>query len=340
MDQKQNKRFLTIKPYMVWGILILFYFTVGMQSSFLKGIYFSVLFTFIQFVVYTANQKLLIPLFFETNKQKFYLFNFVGLLIFTLITTLTDVFLLSRYFIPSRPSSLIFPFFLHTILGLVASWISISQYLLEKEKRTKIEIEELKREKAESELKFLKMQINPHFLFNAMNNIYTMAYTGDSSAPEKIAMLSDMLRYVLYECESDFISLRKEIEYINSYIEFQQMKTEREQNISFIHDNCSEDYLIGPMLLIPFIENSFKHSKIERDKSAYVRIELTQTQNKFTFRIVNSYPEFASASKISKEKGIGIENVRSRLELLYAGKYNLEVEKKSGEHSVFLELYK
>jgi LytS/YehU family sensor histidine kinase len=210
---------------------------------------------------------------------------------------------------------------------------------MEKEKRTKIEIEELKREKAESELKFLKTQINPHFLFNALNNIYTMTYIGDKSAHEKIATLSDMLRYVLYDCESDLIPLDKEVKYISSYIEFQQLKTERKQNITFLYNKENENYMISPMLLIPFIENGFKHSGIEKDRSGFVSILLSQTKEKLLFTVKNSHSGEKMPVKPPKDRGIGIENVINRLELLYPGKYLLDVRADNHEYSIYLELF-
>lgn len=327
---------------MIWTGLFLLYFAVGVQISLQRGIYMSLLFTTMQFLVYTANNHVLIPSFFEKEKTKFYVLNFIFLFVTVSFFTAVDIALSTFIALPdmeNRPSLVIFPFFLHTVLCVVALWVSIGQYLMEKEKRTKIEIEELKREKAESELKFLKTQINPHFLFNALNNIYTMTYIGDKSAHEKIAMLSDMLRYVLYDCESDLIPLGEEVKYIRSYIEFQQLKTEKKQNITFLYNKGNENYMIAPMLLIPFIENGFKHSRIEKDRSGFVSILLSQTKEKLLFTVKNSHSGEKMPAKPSKDRGIGIENVRNRLELLYPGKYLLDVRTDDHEHSIYLELF-
>lgn len=211
---------------------------------------------------------------------------------------------------------------------------------MDKEKITSVEIEGLKREKLESELKYLKTQINPHFFFNAMNNIYSMAYIGDKSVPEKIAMLSDMMRYVLYECESDYIPLNREIDYINNYVEFQQLKTEGEQNIHFICDNHDGNYLIAPMLLIPFVENGFKHSKIAKDKNAFVEIVIKQDEEMFSFSVTNNYSEVAPNPNCKGKSGIGIDNVRNRLHLIYPERHKLDISKNNGKHTIYLELYK
>lgn len=216
----------------------------------------------------------------------------------------------------------------------------MTKYLIDKQEKTNIELETLKRGKAESELKFLKTQINPHFLFNALNNIYSMAYTGDKSAPEKITMLSDMLRYVLYDCESDYISLYKEVDYINSFMEFQQLKTEKRQNIRFDIGNYDENYQIAPMLLVTFVENGFKHSKIEKDKNGFVNITISQTPEKFYFFVENSIPVEAAVPTPETKRGIGIENAKNRLNLLYPKKHKLEISNSNNIYKVELELYK
>lgn len=325
---------------MIWTGLLLLYFAVGAQISFKRGIYMSLLFTTMQFLVYMANNLFFIPSFFEKEKKKFYILNFIFL--FVTVSFFTSVELATSEFFPlpdSRPSPIILPFFLHTVLCFVALWVSIAQYLMEKEKKTKIVIEELKREKAESELKFLKTQINPHFLFNALNNIYAMTYIGDKSAHEKIATLSDMFRYVLYDCESDLIPLDKEVKYIRSYIEFQQLKTEKNQNITFLYNKENENCMIAPMLLIPFIENGFKHSGIEKDRSGFVSILLSQTKEKLIFTVKNSRSGVKMPTKPPKDKGIGIENVKNRLELLYSGRHSLDIRVDNHEYSIYLELF-
>lgn len=336
----KSKR-LKFQPYVVWGLLMLVYFAVGVQMSYVRGFYFAFLFSTMQFTVYQVNRRKLIPQLFEQNRQRFYGVNAVLVLSICLASLLIDQSVSAlepTAFSRSNPS-LIFPFFLHSILCLVALWVSITEHLTEKEEQSKTKIEELIRDKAVSELKFLKMQINPHFLFNALNNIYTMSYIGDKSAHEKIARLSDMLRYVLYECESELIPLIKEIEYIESYIDFQQLKTEAPQNISFHYQVEQENCLVAPMLLIPFVENAFKHSKIEKFKNGFVNISLIQSREKLIFEVKNSFPiEENLVRSTIKSSGIGIKNVENRLELLYPGKHRLNIESSGNIYKVYMEL--
>ncbi len=327
--------------YAIWVILALFYFIMGLQINPARGLFHAILFVPMQYVVYNLNLKRFMPRYYDHEKNKFRYYNI--LLILTLATFgVIMEFMFRQYFVVSGVPkfSLFGPMVLHIILCLIAFWVSMTKYLIEKQEKINIEIESLKRDKAESELKFLKTQINPHFLFNALNNIYSMAYTGDTSTPEKITMLSDMLRYVLYDCESDYISLYKEVDYISSFLEFQQLKTEKRQNISFSAGPYDDNYQIAPMLLVTFVENAFKHSKIEKDKYGFVTIKLSQTDDKFYFSVENSVPDDLAQIPTGSKRGIGIENARNRLNLLYHGKHKLIISNEGTVHKIVLELFK
>ncbi|MDN5291951.1 MAG: two-component system, LytTR family, sensor kinase [Anaerophaga sp.] len=335
------KLYKSLPSAATWIMLALFYFSLGTQISTVKGLFHAVVLTSMQYLVYNLNLRRFMPHYYDHYKNKFRHYN--AILIIGL--SVLGVFLESVFYdiypnMAPRNFNLIAPFIFYLVLCLMAFWVSMTKYLVEKQEKNNIEIETLKRDKAESELKFLKTQINPHFLFNALNNIYTMVYTGDESAPEKITMLSYMLRYVLYDCESDYISLYKEIEYINSFLEFQQLKTEEKQNISFNIGKYDENYQIAPMLLVTFVENAFKHSKIEKDKSGYVKIKLKQTKDQFTFSVENSKPSINITKKPSISRGIGIENARNRLELLYPNKHSLVIINEENLYKVVLKLHK
>lgn len=331
----------SLPAYAVWGMVALFYFSFGAQLSPIKGVLLAVLLTPMQFGVYHINLKILMPRYYDENKIKYRLYIF--LLIFIMVFMVGTIETIFYQFYPALAppnKSMVGPFIFHTIFGLMAFWVSMTKYLSDKQEKNKVEIETLKREKAESELKFLKTQINPHFLFNALNNIYSMAYTGDKSTPEKITMLSDMLRYVLYDCESDMISLYKEVDYINSFLEFQQLKTEKRQNISFNIGMYDENYQIAPMLLVTFVENAFKHSKIEKDKSGFVNIYLNQDSQEFCFNVENSIPPQSIHRQTNNTKSIGIENVKNRLNLLYPQKHELKISQTELTYNVTLKLFK
>ncbi len=194
----------------------------------------------------------------------------------------------------------------------------------------------LKNEYLLTEMKFLKSQINPHFLFNSLNNIYALVSIKDVKAPDMLMKLSEMLRYMLYECNDDFVPLEKEIHYIKNYIELQHLKTEKRQNINTNFNTNGNSINIPPLLLIPFIENSFKHSRIENINKGMVTMQLDISDRSIYFKIVNSMP----GTKVSNDKtgGIGLENVKRRLELLYKNNYKLDINKTEKEFIVELNI--
>ena len=195
----------------------------------------------------------------------------------------------------------------------------------------------LENENLLSEMKFLKSQVNPHFLFNALNNIYTLVLLKKDAAPAMLMKLSEMLRYMLYECNDDLVPLHKEISYINNYIELQQLKTEHPQNITTDFSNAAGEIRIPPLLLIPFIENSFKHSRIVDANAGWITMHLSSTDEDIQFAISNSIPLVPIAK--DKTKGIGLENVKRRLELLYPGNYDLKITETETEFTVNLNIF-
>ncbi len=161
-------------------------------------------------------------------------------------------------------------------------------------------------------LKFLKSQINPHFLFNTLNNIYTLSMLKSDQTPDMILKLSNMLRYILYECsDKDKVPIAKEVAYIRNYIDLQLLKDSEIKNIHF-EEGIKDNVAIAPMLLIPFIENSFKHSRIEDTEKGWINIKLSCNRKEIFFSCENSLP--AVEYKKDKTGGIGIENARRRLE--------------------------
>lgn len=186
----------------------------------------------------------------------------------------------------------------------------------------------LMQDKVKMELNFLRSQINPHFLFNALNNIYSMIYTGDQHAADSVLSLSEMLRYVTYESKESRILLSGEVSYLENYIEFQKFSYEGEINVVFKKDILSDTILIAPMLFQPFVENAFKYSGIGQDKDAYIRISLSSDNTKLLFSIENSKKKTSYSDKELKNNGIGIENVKKRLDLMYPNRHSLVIDDK------------
>lgn len=209
----------------------------------------------------------------------------------------------------------------------------IAGYANRKEK----EATEFRNEKLEAELKFLKSQINPHFLFNALNNIYTLTVIKSDQAPDNLLKLSGMLRYMLYDCKADRVPLQKEIEYLRHYIDLNLLKDSRGLNVEVDLDESQPQLSIAPMLLIPFVENAFKHSKVEDLDKGWIKIKLETADDHILFKVQNSIPD----SHYTKDQagGIGLQNVRRQLELVYPGRHELTIEAGLEVFSVELQVF-
>lgn len=227
-------------------------------------------------------------------------------------------------------------FFINLLLIAIAYVIAtlIEIFLLAQRKEEEIIIN--KNEALQTELKLLKSQINPHFLFNALNNIYALSAIDSGRTQKSISYLSDMLRYVLYECEQEIVPLYKEVDYIENYIKLFSLKSSKTYPISTSFTIENQNVEIVPMLLIPFLENALKHSNIEKIKGTFINLTIISTTTSIDFEIENSKPEL----KITKDEigGIGIDNVKKRLAILYPNRHQLTINETSQAFKVNLKL--
>ncbi|MDP4207378.1 MAG: two-component regulator propeller domain-containing protein [Bacteroidota bacterium] len=187
-----------------------------------------------------------------------------------------------------------------------------------------------------SEIALLRSQINPHFLFNTLNNIYSLVYQRSENAPEAVMKLSEIMRYMLYEASAEKVLLEKEINYLKSFIELQLLRIKNRDFVSF---NISGDFTgrtISPMLLIAFVENAFKHG-VKKGINPGIIINLDVTGNTLTFEVINYWKPGDSGNK-DQTGGIGLVNIRRRLELLCPNRFDLRIEKKGDEHHVKLTI--
>ena len=193
--------------------------------------------------------------------------------------------------------------------------------------------EELQKEKICSELAQLKYQINPHFLFNTFNNIYSLVNKKSPFASEAILKLSDIMRYLLSENNNKIVSLEKEIEYLNSFIELQKLRLKYPNIVKF---NCTgniKSVEIAPLILLPFIENAFKHGEITEENS-FIQFNLKSEDNFIDFISRN----LITKNKIDRTQGIGLKNVKRRLELLYPDNHILQIKQDNGIFDVYLKI--
>lgn len=194
-------------------------------------------------------------------------------------------------------------------------------------------------QKIEAEDQFLKTQINPHFLFNTLNNIYSQSIDAPEASVETIQQLRQMLQYMLYDCEQDFVPLSEEIAFIKSYQTLETIRNKSSNTaISFKLTGAVEKQRIAPLLLINFIENAFKHGVKSNIGQSFVRINIYVYDKKLTLITENSKPLIAEHNTLEKDKGIGIENVKKRLALLYPKRHQLFFKDEAGTYTTTLKI--
>lgn len=267
-------------------------------------------------------------------KQQYILFFIVVGVLFTVCSALFAV--IDRLFLRNEPFEQAYTFRHLTarvvyliILSLIIHWIKI-QADYQKQKKQQAELERLKNE---AELNMLLAQISPHFLFNVLNNLNSLIHTNTEKASKVVVKLSDLLRYVIYEGKKDKVSINHEIDYMQNYISLNTMKKRLEHKIIFnreIHFNVQ----VEPLIFINFIENAIKHGSLEND-SDLITINLYADPKKVEFTCVNAVSTHASKDKTN---GIGIDNIKSRLQVLYPNKHTLIIDSGVSEFKVNLTL--
>jgi two-component system, LytTR family, sensor kinase len=195
---------------------------------------------------------------------------------------------------------------------------------------------EVAKQKLEAELNFLKSQTNPHFLFNSLNAVYFLIDKNNAPARAALHKFSEMLRYQLYECNGEKIPIEKEITYLKDYVALQQLRVSNNTEIKFDCGVDVHDFSIEPLLLIPFVENSFKHlSHFDQNKQNEVRIAISRTNGSLQFSVYNTTE---NSNATINGGGIGLTNVKKRLNLLYPGKHQFSITKKKDWFGVDLTL--
>ncbi|MGI8597912.1 MAG: sensor histidine kinase [Chitinophagaceae bacterium] len=197
-----------------------------------------------------------------------------------------------------------------TISSLVKEWAIKQKVWLQSEK-----------DKIDAQLQLLKAQLHPHFLFNTLNNIYSFALEQSPKTPEMILKLSSLLSYMLYDCKSDEVLLEKEVEVMKNYIDLEKERYGDKIDISLNVEGEIHDKYISPLLILPFIENAFKHGTSEQLDNPWLSVDISVKDSELKCKVVNSKNEFVPFH----ENGVGIDNVKKRLEYLYANKHELKL---------------
>lgn len=276
-----------------------------------------------------------LPTILEQKSWPKYLGQFIPVLILTILVQLlakkfiyadanikTLEFFSSTRFIVQHVFSLIFIVAFVSMLRLLKDWsdIQTTRKALENDKLT-------------SELKYLKEQINPHFLFNTLNNLYYLAHSKSPKTTDVIAQLSQMMRYMIYETNAEKVPVSKEIEYIQNYISLEKMRLEDDFPIHLEIEGQYQHLYITPMLFITFLENAFKHGVENGNKESWINVKIHFENNTCIYAVKNS-----KSDKAEKNPGIGLINTQRRLNLSYPDKHSLEIKEENHSFEVNLKL--
>ncbi len=297
--------------------------------------------TFVAFLVY-FNLRYLIPNYWNTGSYGKYVLIFFICEVFT-ISSLSILFyhfpdLEFKSFIRLSPAKIIMMntfktniFVLSsTLFHFVKEWIKL--------KDENLKFTEKAQEQLEAELSVLKEQVNPHFLFNTLNNIYSMSLYDSVKTPDMILRLSQLISYMLYECKDEEVQLEKEIQFIKNYIELESIRVEDVANIQLNIEGENPGHKIPPLLFIPLIENAFKHGISSELETSEIKIAMKISQDRINLEISNPLESKRGIHTEAKHEGLGIENVRKRLNLLFPNKHIFNITKSDNQYTTHLSL--
>ncbi|MEM9824407.1 MAG: histidine kinase, partial [Bacteroidota bacterium] len=317
---------------------ILLVLVLKVQTPSTAGAFTAALFSMIShaLLVY-LHLLILVPLFFERKAYLAYalclLFCLLGISYFRVGTmwsiTITVLPWMQEVIQPRFSMALLFN-------GVFVLFVSLPLYLVRNSlKKEALEVE-LKNQQLEAELRFLRAQVNPHFLFNTLNNIYSLAFVQSEKTPEMILRLSDMMSYMLYDCKEEKVKLSTEINYLNNYLSLQQLKKDGTYNIQFEVEDTFDDVFVSPLLFVPFFENGFKHGNLDNTQSGWLKSKFCRfTKAGIYFEISNSV---GNPTKIKQKGGVGLQNIKERLALLYPEQHELNIQQTTDSYTVQLKL--
>lgn len=312
---------------------------IGQQFSYTDSFQISILASLIQIGLATTIIHYLAPNYLVKS-----IFSFIMLYLLLTTTYPFTICSIFSFFFQEKPEVVSFltqkrTWWFHfadcsiTIVGLFAlvygyKWAQISKVN-----------QQLQLQHELTELKYLNTQINPHFLFNTLNNIYALSIKKSEQTPELILMLADIMRYIIYECaDKQEVDLQQEIKHLQNYVNLERIRQEKNANITFKVIGAINQQKIVPLLLLPFIENSFKHGLHQKIQHAFVHIVITVNSNLLFLQVSNSKLTTLPNAPSSLNEGIGLANTQKRLNLLYPNKHQLEIKVENELYEVNLKL--
>ena len=341
-----NKRNNRIAHWVFWLLSVAFFTLIFYLNAktFTADLVAKALITNIGFALSVyVNLYLLIPKFLKQKSYIFYVFWLIVLLSgssffvqFFLLYPLRNVLHVSNN-ITGFDANIHSAFFfisliyvgLSSFLQLIKDWIALQD--------VNYKLAQIEKQKIEAELNTLKGQLNPHFLFNSLNNIYSLALVKSDKVPDLILKLSDLMRHIIYESKENFIPLEKEIEFVDNFIALQEIRVSANTDIRYQKTGEAPEAKIAPLLFEPFIDNAFKHGLPGNAERDFIHIHIEFSSHELFFTIKNNYADMGKWDK--KHSGIGIANVKQRLALLYGpSDYSLKITNENNIHTVQLQL--
>ncbi len=318
-----------------WVVVLVFLTIVeGSNKGFLFTLGNELINVFFYGIIVYFNLFYLIPNYLTTNR----FLTYCGLLILAslIITPLKSIVFYFK--IPEVRAELIeYQYLQFLFTFLIAGASTIMKIVTDWLRHTR-ERQELQTQTMQSELRFLKSQINPHFLFNTLNNLYALTLKKSDKAPEIVIKLSEMMRYMLYECNEKRVLLSKEVNYIRNYLDLEALRQGKNVTINFEVMGQVNNQKIAPLMFIPFLENSFKHGLNNQISQGFVNITLTVREQDVEFFIENSKSETIPIQDHRRSGGIGLVNIHRRLNLLYPERYDLKINDNPNTYAVTLRL--
>jgi len=314
----------------LWGLIFIFIFLLifkGAGDPFQFSVFFALsIVIFVSVPVYI--NFFLLEEFFINKKY----FAYASRLLLTIsIFAAGNYFYFSSFFnsktnVLQWAANIVFAIIITTAIKIVKNGL-----------REKLRYQEILAKQLETELNLLKSQINPHFLFNTLNNIYSLSLDKSDKVPETILKLSELMRYVFKSLDKKLVPLSREYQFMQTYIELERLRLNDPSCVKFAVSGVMDDLQIAPIILIPFVENSFKHGAGQSSNNFYLTVDLSINDTFLKFMLENNIPD-SIKNKNQNSTRVGIANVRRRLELLYQAKHKLQIQEIDNKFKVYLEL--
>lgn len=320
-----------------WIVFFLFLMVTDQSDSLVENLLDKIINVLFYGIIVYLNIYYLFPKFMNTGKISTYL-----ILLFSSVLMITPIKTLAFYGVKAADTDMTYfmeknikNFFLSIFFMACASSIYKIINDWAQQRREKVD---LQRQTLKSELNFLRSQINPHFLFNTLNSLYALTLKKSDKAPEIVLRLSEMMRYMLYECNERYVPLEKEINYIENYLELEKIRHKGKCDIDFEMIGEVGKQRIAPLLFIPFIENSFKHGLNSQIVDGFVDIIMNIKDDSIHMNIKNSKSPSKPKAPSKISGGVGLVNVNRRLNLLYEDEYQLNIKDHPNEYEVNIEI--